>query len=449
MPDMSVIMVDDDPIAAGIILRALENQGIAVSSHSHGCDALRELRSGRRHGAMLIDLTLPDMDGIELLREVRRISPRLPCFILTARDQAESAVNAMKAGADDYFTKPIDIARLVSALRGAMAMVSGQKESERLDYLAAVHGRWKSAAMKNVYDQACRAALTDRPVILTGPSHSGKGALARFIHSQSKCAADPFVCVDLAARTPRQAEIELFGVDLTGCEKPCVGTKGRLNRSGKGTVYLAHIEMLRPCAQFALLQRLAGSSEALPEIATPRLIATTSADMQALVSTGKFRSDLWYALSIHRIPLPSLAERVEDIPQLCEEIITSICVSRHLRRPTLTRKALETITRHSWPGNLAELQSALEHAVATTGDGLISPSNLADLGMKSGGPEKSGPVPMPASSIDEITKVALVAALDACNGNRRLAAERLKVSLRTVYNMINRYGLKGSRDKKN
>ena len=443
MPDISVIMVEDDPIAAGIIQGALETQGIAVSCHSHGCDSLRELRSGRRHGAMLIDLTLPDMDGIELLREVRRIAPRLPCFILSARDQAESAVNAMKAGADDYFTKPIDIARLVAALRGAMAMMSGLQGSERVNYLEAVHGRWKSAAMKNVHDQACRAALTDRPVILTGPSHSGKGALARFIHSQSKCAADPFVCVDLAARTPRQAEIELFGVDLTGCEKPCVGTKGRLNRSGKGTVHLAHIEMLRPCAQFALLQRLAGSNEALPEI------ATTSADMKALVSTGKFRSDLWYALSIHRIPLPSLAERVEDIPQLCEEIITSICVSRHLRRPTLTRKALETITRHSWPGNLAELQSALEHAVATTGDGLISPSDLPDLGMKSGRPEKSGPVPMPASSIDEITKVALVAALDACNGNRRLAAERLKVSLRTVYNMIHRYGLKGSRDKKN
>lgn len=443
MRDMSVLMVEDDPIAAGIIQGVLENQGIAVSSYSHGRDSLRELRSGRRHWAMLIDLTLPDMDGIDLLREARRICPRLPCFILTARDQAESAVNAMKAGAEDYFTKPIDISRLINALRGAMAMVSGPNEGERVKYHSAVDGRWKSAAMRNALDQALRAAITDRPVILTGPPNSGKDAMARFIHSQSKCAAGPFHTVDLAARTSRQAEIELFGADLSECEKPMLQAKGRLNRPGKGTVHLAHIEMLRPCAQYPLLQRLAGSNAPLPGTPTPRIIATTSADMQALVSQGAFRSDLWYALSVHHIQVPGLEKRIEDIPQICEDIITSICVNRRLRRPTLTRKALEAITDHTWPGNLAELQNALEHAVATTADGLISPSDLPRLADPSTKPTETASAVRPVPSIDDITRAALMAALDACNGNRRRAAQRLKVSLRTVYNMIQRYGLQG------
>ena len=158
---------------------------------------------------------------------------------------------------------------------------------------------------------------------------------------------------------------------------------------------------------------------------------------------GAFRNDLWYALSVHHIEVPALAQRVKDLPQLCEDIITSICVNRRLRRPKLTRKALEAITEHTWPGNLAELQSALEHAVTTTADGLISPSNLPRLVNPPTQPAAATPATMAVSSIDEITRTALMAALDASHGNRRRTAQRLKVSLRTVYNMIQRYELKG------
>lgn len=288
MSGMSVIMVDADHGAAGIIQQALEKHDISVSCHSNGRDSLRELQSGRHHWAMLIELSLPDMDGIELLREARRILPHLPCLILSERDQAEPAVHAMKAGAEDYFTKPIDIPRLLNALRGAIAMVPGAQEGEQVKYLSAVEGRWKSAAMKNAHDLALRAAITDRPVALTGPANSGRNAMARFIHAHSKSAADPFHSLDLAARTSRQVEIELFGVDLLECEHAMRQTKGRLNRPGKGTLHLDHIEMLRPCAQQALWQRLVGSKAPQPGSPALRLIVTTSADMRALIARGGF-----------------------------------------------------------------------------------------------------------------------------------------------------------------
>lgn len=436
-PELSVLVVEDDPVAAGILHEVLLNHGIDTSTHSHGRDALRELRSNRRCGAMLIDLSLPDMDGIEVLREARRISPRLPCFILTARDHVESAVTAMKAGADDYFTKPFDIARLIPTLRGAMTLAARTPDDDRAQYLLAVEGRWKSAAMKEAIHLASRASNSNSPVMLTGPHNSGKSSMARFIHSQSKRADGLFYSIDLAPFTPRQAEIELFGADLT--ETPSIQRKGRLDRHRKGTLHISNIDLLRPCAQEALLRWLADATEGATAC---RLITSTAADMQSLVLQERFRSDLWYALSVHRVQMPPLSERIEDIPQLCEDIITSICVTRRLRRPTLTRKALEVIMDHTWPGNLSELQSALEHAVATTADGLISPADLPRLGGQPTNPAESKPVPLGLSSIDEITKAALMAALDACEGNRRRAAERLKVSLRTVYNMIQRYELK-------
>lgn len=431
--EFSVLVVEDDPVAAGILHEVLLNHGITTHTFPRGHDALRELRANPLYGAMLIDLSLPDMDGIEVLREARRISSRLPCFILTARDQVESAVIAMKAGASDYLTKPFDITRLVQALRGAIMTAAASGDLERV---ATPETHWKSAAMREALRLASRAAQSDRPVMLIGPPNSGKNSLARQIHSHSHHADDGFHSIDLAALAPGQAETDLFGGDLSETRMQDLHQQGCLDRLRKGTLCLSDIELLRPAAQHALLHWLENDGAGAY---CCRLITSTNADIESLVTQERFRSDLWYALSIHRIDLPPLAARIDDIPQLCEDIITSICVKRRLRRPTLTRKALDAIRAHDWPGNLSELHSALEHAVASTTDGLISPADLPPLG----GRKPDGNTPETSlPSIEEITKAALISALEATGGNRRMVAEQLRVSLRTVYNMIRRYGLK-------
>ena len=162
---------------------------------------------------------------------------------------------------------------------------------------------------------------------------------------------------------------------------------------------------------------------------------------------GRFREDLWYALSVFQIHVPEVHERKEDLPLLCEQFITKICVTRKLRRPSLTRQAMKILTRYNWPGNLGELQNVLEHAVVGTHDGLIGPGDLPLRGLHVPPqlPSLVSAESTGSASIDEITKASLVAALDECGGNRRKVAQRLKVSLRTIYYMIQRYGIAGKR----
>jgi DNA-binding NtrC family response regulator len=171
-----------------------------------------------------------------------------------------------------------------------------------------------------------------------------------------------------------------------------------------------------------------------------RLITSSSLDLRVEIKAGRFRQDLWYALAVYQLQIPCLAERLDDLPQLCENIITRICVTRKLRRPTLTRRALERLIDHPWPGNLNELYNCLEHAVTRTSDGLIGPEDFPPLHQQLASDPQTT-LPTGASSIEEITKMTLISALDACGGNRRRAAQRLKISLRTIYNMIERYEL--------
>ncbi len=217
--------------------------------------------------------------------------------------------------------------------------------------------------------------------------------------------------------------------------------RGKLAKCRGETLYIENIECLHPSAQSHLLNYindgLASPTNKLPPC---RLITSSSVDLKKAIQEKRFRQDLWYALSVYQIEVPSLSERLEDIPQLCENIITRICVNRKLRRPSLTRRALEQLFDHSWPGNLSELYSCLEHAITRSTDDLIGPDDFPTM-RRHLESDIRAPFPAGAASIDDITKLTLISALDACGGNRRRAAQRLKISLRTIYNMIERYDL--------
>ena len=441
---LSLLVVEDDQATSEIICINLKQQGLRPIPCFNATEAILKVRERPEIHAMVVDITLPDGNGIDVLRKARQLLPDLPCFVLSAKDTVDSAVLAMKAGAENYFIKPFDPAPLAEALKAAMsayAEATGSRENNFHPLRRARH--WKSPKMIAAIETASEAANTLTPVLLEGGRNSGKKTIAELIHQGSACKNRQLQSMDLAHMSPFQIEVELFGRPLSEETEESPTGKGRLERCAGTTLYIENIECLSPVAQTEMMHYI--SSRRKPTSGKQqscRFITSTTTDLRLAVKEGKFRQDLWYALSVYHIQVPKLAERPEDIPVLCENIITSICVVKKLRRPNLTRKAMEIIMDHTWPGNLSELYNVLEHAVTHTHDGLITPNDFPRLQ-----PEETvidpyatfNGGPLGSASIDDLTKASLVAALEACGGNRRRAAQRLKVSLRTIYNMIQRY----------
>ena len=437
---LPVIVIEDDATTLEMLRMILHSNGLNPIPFTTGLEALNYIRSHDQIGALLIDLSLPDMDGVELLREAKKLRNCVPGFILTASNDATSAVLAMKAGATDYFTKPFDALSLIATLHTALALRPDQvplyEETVSFD------ARWKAPLMKAAISDAKQAALSNSPVLIRGPISTGKDALARFIHQSSANSQEAFHEIDLAETPEERVEMLLFGHELSteGLHRTDGG--GRLTKFKGETMYLKNLEKLGHRAQTMLLAWIGQDIAVAPGNTDTRLICSTTADMEELIEMGMFRRDLWFRLAISCIKMPSLRQRIEDLPILCEEILTSICIKGKLHRPRLTRTAMEAITDYSWPYNLMELQNVLSYAMANTRDGVISPANLPMFVTPGDSSTNSLNIGDPGlSSIDEITKASLKATLDACGGNRRRAAQRLKVSLRTIYYMIKRYEL--------
>lgn len=438
----AVLVLEDDQTMSDLICLVLKKHGVQAVACFNAKEAGAELRENREISAMLVDLSLPDGDGLDVLRTAGRLKPGLPCFVLTATNSVESAVQAMKAGAQDYFTKPFDTRKMVTSLKSAMEVYANstlKRDHERLPLHTGQH--WKSPKMRHAFDVAKLAAKTQSPVLITGAPNTSKSAFARLIHGTGKRKNKPVLTIDPALLSPVQMEIELFGTPLSEApSRTCYGAS-KLDKLRDGTLIIDNIDLLSAQAQAGLQQWITDHQD---ETTACRLITSSTVQLITAIEEGRFRQDLWYALSVYRVEVPCLAERPEDIPQLCEDAITRICISRKLRRPSLTRKTLEILMDHQWPGNLSELYSVIEHAVTHTDDRLICPPDLPPLA-RADNPLQSrrsvGGIPLGVTSIDDITKLSLISALEACGGNRRRAADRLNVSLRTIYNMIRRYDL--------
>jgi len=435
----SVWVIEENRTTLGVIRSLLEDDGLHVVAFSTAESCLRLARNREAACAVLIGHPLPDKSSVELLRNLRLMIPGLPCFILTADSRAEPAVQAMKAGAEDYFINPFDPSVVLGAIKSAIA--------RRRPFLPVkvsstfINGRWKSPAMRAAIKAATQASRTSSPVVITGPHNSGKRAFAKCIHDQSQFSDRSMHVLDLLSIPAAQIEAELFGTPSIQPARNVAGVRGLLCRHPATTLYLENINLLGPHAQQSLVNWLQDQQQC-PSPDACRLIVSSASDLPALIATDQFRRDLWYLLTVHHVDVPGLSSRIKDISLLCEDAITRICVRLRLRRPTMTQQALEMLIDHSWPGNLSELQSVMEHAVTHTRDGLVGPDDLPRLESRTIGTQHSSRmIPLGLSSIDEITKASLEAALESCGGNRRRTAQRLKVSLRTVYNMIRRYGL--------
>lgn len=427
-----LLIVEDDAITADLISHAaLENGYVPVvrtTAHAARATDLGEV------SAALLDLQLPDGDGFDVLGYARRRYPKLPCFVLTARDSAESAVSALKAGALDYFTKPFQPARVFASLREVVGGALAKPPASNTN----ANGDWKSPAMVELHRAAEAAAANLSPVLLIGQKGCGKRSLAAYIHSQSRRSNHPFASVDTRSQDPASLEYELFGGETgRGIRK-----RGKIEMTHGGTLFIQNIELLPESLQ----SRLVDALEMRVEAGTGgwsdfRLIASSEEPLEPLVEAGSFRKDLFYRLAVTVLNVPRLRDGSADILNWCDRILTEICLMRGCRRPHLTSGAKELILDHHWPGNLDELRKVLDHAVSKTASGIIGvdevKSGIPTLAHDTDGEKLSG-----FARINDLERAALMAALEACNGNRRRAAKRLGVSIRTIYNMIARHALR-------
>ncbi len=439
----TLLLIDGDATSSARISEMFENHHVACVTCSSLADATTMLQQEQPLDAALVDLTLPNGDGIEAIRMARKTRPDLPCIVLSARSDIPSVVLAMKAGAVDYLTKPCRTSTLLSTITRA---IDDQRHKTHTSHASAQRrSRWQSAAMRQAMMDARDAAKTCSPVMLVGPAGSGKKSIAQWIHRKSSRTNQCFITIDASHIPQTRVEQELFGKSLTNQnDSTRAHVTPKIQACMGGTLYIENLQCLSTKAQAELLEWIKQNQSASAEKSC-RLITSVVADIQHLqpnARAGQLRPDLWYAASVYRVNVPGLAQRSQDIPRLCENIVSHICATHHIRVPGITRKAMELLCDYSWPGNIGELHSVLEHAITHSDDRLIGPSDLAHLNkIQIKQPSESPNQDSGIESIEALTRTSLINALEACQGNRRRAAKRLKVSLRTIYNMINRYGL--------
>jgi two-component system, NtrC family, response regulator AtoC len=380
-----LLVVDDDKLSRELMEQILAEDGHAVVACSDGAEAIQRLEGDGEFDAVVSDIRMVDMDGLEVLAWVQKHAPETPVLLVTAFGNVDGAVDAIRRGAYDYISKPyqVDAIKLVvdRALRHRWLATENRhlKREIREKYaLANVVGR--SEGMLQVYKTAARVALTDATVLVVGESGTGKELVARAIHSSSGRSSGPFLAVDCGAIAEGVLESELFG-HARGSFTGATGTRrGLFEEAAGGTLFLDEIGDIGGRIQGQLLRVLQEGEirrvgESAPVRVDTRVVAATNKDLAEAVKAGTFREDLYYRLNVVTILIPPLRERREDIPLLAEHF-----AARHAgdRGATLTTEAREALLLWDWPGNVRELDNAVARALALNPGGTILPEDLPD-----------------------------------------------------------------------
>ena len=450
----SILVVDDDPAMRHLLSVILTDHGWEARAVASAAEALREIEA-RDLDLVLTDVRMPGMDGLALLREIQRLRPELTVIVMSAYGAQDAALEAMKAGAYDYVSKPFKKDEVVLVLRKAEERERLARENRRLRTELA--GGWgpanlvgPSAAMQDVLRQIRKVAPQKTTVLVQGESGTGKELVARALHELSPRAALPFVAVNCGAIPSELIESELFGHVRGAFTDASRTRKGLAEEADGGTLFLDEIGEL-PLAMQVKLLRVLEDEDVRPlgdvraRKVDVRVVAATGRDLRRAIAAGQFREDLFYRLDVVAVRIPPLRERSEDIPALAAHFL-----ARHARlRPelggmSLSDDALEALRAHRWPGNVRELEHALERAVVLADGPLIREQDLPDTVRAAAAP--AGPSRVHGTlSVKRETRLLeeqlIRAALERTGGNRTRAAELLELSYRALLYKIKEYGI--------
>ena len=444
-----VLVVDDEADVRAALRNLLTSQGFAVDLAGDGEAALERLAE-LSPDIVITDLDMPRMDGLRLIKELHERHRDLPIIVVTSAAEVRSAVAAMRAGAIDYITKPVDFEELVLAIGRAIEHRNVRVENENLRrQIGEKHGEGiqgllgTSPVMQKVYRLARQVAPSRATVLITGESGTGKGELAKAIHALSPRAGKPFVAVHCAALAETLLESELFGHErgsFTGADRR---RAGRFEHANEGTIFLDEVGEITPATQVKLLtvlqdrkfERVGGNESIKVDV---RIIAATNRDLPADVAAGRVREDLYYRLNVVHAEMPPLRLRGGDVLALAEHFLERFTLENHKTIDGFTDRARTRLRSYRWPGNVRELENAIERAVVLCEGNLIAEDDL---------PFSSAPLPaldgiaVPGASMAELEQFAILKTLEAVGGSTVRAAEMLDISVRTIQYRLHEYGV--------
>jgi len=449
-----ILLVEDRESLRAMLAETLTVSGYSVEAVATGEEALRRLAEGRRYTLVLTDFKMPGADGLAVLKAATASDPALPVVVLTGFGTVETAVAAMKLGAADFLSKPVDpdlllllVARHVRARRAAVA--HGLLAAEAgLAGMPEIVGT--SRALAEALERIRLAAASDVTVLLTGESGTGKELFARAVHALSPRAPGPFVAVNVAALPEGLVENELFGHERGAYTGASERRAGRFELADGGTLFLDEIGELPPAAQVKFLRaveertflRVGGT---VPIAVDVRIVAATNRELASLVKAGTFREDLFYRLDVFPVRLPPLRARKEDIPALVNGFAVSAARQVKKKAPVFSPAALERLAAHDWPGNVRELRNVVERAVLLATGDVVRPADIV-VGVagetEPRHPSLDGTLEETAERWREAGEAARIRrALDATGGDKTRASEELGVPLRKLAQRMKELGI--------
>jgi DNA-binding NtrC family response regulator len=449
--DFGILIVDDEPNIRSGLVKGLSKAAEHIESAADADEALDKFRA-TPFQLVIADIRLPGtMNGLQLVEQMLRSRPQTTAIVITAHGTVETAVEAMRLGAFDFITKPLDLNLIRQQVRKAREHHRLRLENRELRDRLADAGEVSSiigncAAMQDVLRQVRQVAATDATVMIQGESGTGKELVARALHDLSDRADKPFVAINLGALPETLLESELFGHEkgsFTGAsrQKP-----GCFERANGGSLFLDEITEIPAKCQVDLLRvletgqysRVGGEDVLTSDV---RIISATNKTAQTEIDEGRFREDLYYRLNIVPIQIPPLRHRRDDIPLLVEHFLTHFCQRHNRDAKVVAADAMQQLASARWPGNVRQLRNVVERLVVTVTDDVIHAADIpSELNPSPASSGASIPTTL-AEALEQAEKAAVMEALTACDHHRERTAKILGISVRTLHYKMNRHGL--------
>lgn len=454
MNNRSKILVVDDDSAHRTMLRTLiSGWQYDIIEADDGLTAIEEVRK-RPFDLVLMDVRMLKVSGLEALDEIKSFNPAIPVIIMTAYSSVETAIEAIKKGAYDYLTKPLDFDKLKLTIKRAMEHIQLKEENRILKESLGKHfdrqniiGR--SPAMIKLLETVAQVAASEATVLINGESGTGKELIAGAIHFNSPRKDGPFVKINCAAITETLLESELFGHEkgsFTGADKR---KEGRFVQAHKGSLFLDEVSEMSLAMQVKLLRvlqereitRVGGDSAVRVDV---RVIGATNRILMNLIDKGSFREDLFYRLNVISLDIPPLRERRDDIALLAQHFLEVFVKKNRKKIKGFTPGAIDTMIRYDWPGNVRELMNAIERGVVLARSEYLDGNDLSIIQKPKGEDAEALPAPGDIDrdmSLEDVEKDVVLRTLEATNGNKSEAARRLGITRKTLHKKLKKYGI--------